>query len=94
MAEFRLSAGQTTAAVVHRTVDEVWFVTGGRGELWRNPASGDDTIIELASGVSVSIECGTAFQFRTTGDTSLTIVGVTVPPWPGDSEALPAIGPW
>jgi hypothetical protein len=35
MAHFELPSGQTSKAVTHRTVDEIWFVLSGRGEMWR-----------------------------------------------------------
>lgn len=93
MAEFRLAAGVTTFAVAHRTIDEVWFVTAGQGQLWRHSPDRDSTV-NLEVGVSVSIECGTAFQFRNTGSVDLTIVGITMPPWPGPDEAQLVTGRW
>jgi hypothetical protein len=30
MAHFELAAGKTSIAVAHRTVEEIWFVIGGR----------------------------------------------------------------
>ena len=38
MATFRLEAGQVAAAAIHRTVEEIWFVTEGRGAIWRRSA--------------------------------------------------------
>ena len=35
MAHFELPPGETSTAVAHRTVEEVWFFLGGRGEMWR-----------------------------------------------------------
>lgn len=35
MAHFELAAGQTSKAVTHRTVEEIWFFLEGRGEMWR-----------------------------------------------------------
>jgi mannose-6-phosphate isomerase-like protein (cupin superfamily) len=35
MAHFELPPGRTSKAVAHRTVDEIWFVLSGRGEMWR-----------------------------------------------------------
>jgi mannose-6-phosphate isomerase-like protein (cupin superfamily) len=46
MAYFRLSPGQVARAIVHRTVDEVWFVAAGRGRMWRKSA-GEETVAEL-----------------------------------------------
>ena len=36
MAHFELAPGRASAAIRHRTVDEIWFVLSGRGEIWRN----------------------------------------------------------
>jgi len=33
MAHFHLPAGQVSRAVRHRTVEEIWFVLSGRGEM-------------------------------------------------------------
>jgi len=34
-AHFELAPGQTSVAVAHRTVEEIWFFLTGRGEMWR-----------------------------------------------------------
>jgi mannose-6-phosphate isomerase-like protein (cupin superfamily) len=99
MAHFTLAAGQTSIAVRHRTVSEIWYVVSGRGEMWRRSATADaaDTaehVVELTPGVSLSIPVGVAFQFRATGDEELAAVGVTIPSWPGDDEAEAHDGPW
>jgi mannose-6-phosphate isomerase-like protein (cupin superfamily) len=93
MATFRLAPGQVAAAVVHRTVDELWFVVSGSGQLWRRDAGGPGEIAPLDPGVAVDLPVGTAFQFRAAADSELVIVGVTMPPWPGDDEAVAADGP-
>jgi mannose-6-phosphate isomerase-like protein (cupin superfamily) len=93
MAHFRLPPGECAKAVVHRTVEEVWFVIAGEGEMWRS-AGGEEDVVALRPGVSVSIPVGTSFQFRAAAGSEVAIVGVTMPPWPGDREALPAAGPW
>ena len=35
MAQFELAAGQVSRAVAHRTVEEIWYVLHGTGEMWR-----------------------------------------------------------
>jgi mannose-6-phosphate isomerase-like protein (cupin superfamily) len=93
MAHFTLAPGVTSRAVVHRTVEEIWFVLGGAGEMWR--ASGDrDEVVAMGPGVALTIPLGTRFQFRTTGREPLTAVAVTMPPWPGDDEAVAVDGRW
>jgi mannose-6-phosphate isomerase-like protein (cupin superfamily) len=93
MAHFQLPPGATSRAVTHRTVEEVWYFLGGRGEMWLR--SGDhEGVTPVEPGVSISIPLGTHFQFRALGDEPLRAVGVTMPPWPGDDEAVFVSGPW
>lgn len=93
MAHFSLEASQTSVAVTHRSVEEIWYVLSGAGEIWRR--QGDETdVAVLGPGVCVSIPLGTAFQFRSAGPDSLAVVAVTMPPWPGAGEAVAAEGPW
>jgi mannose-6-phosphate isomerase-like protein (cupin superfamily) len=94
MAHFALAPGLTSKAVRHRTVEEIWYVLSGRGEMWRRRDEAQEAIIVLAPGVCLSIPAGTRFQFRATGDAPLTAVGVTMPPWPGENEADIVSGPW
>jgi mannose-6-phosphate isomerase-like protein (cupin superfamily) len=93
MAHFELAAGQTSHAVHHRQVEELWFVVRGEGEMW---LGGDaPVVIALEVGVSLRIPPGTPFQFRSTGREPLAAVAVTMPPWPLDrEEAVAAEGPW
>jgi len=93
MAHFELAPGRASAAIRHRTVDEIWFVLSGRGEIWRKQGGRED-IVALEPGVSVTIPVGTHFQFRASGDTALEAVDVTMPPWPGEAEAVPVPGKW
>ena len=94
MAHFELAPGRTSKAVAHRTVEEIWFFVGGRGEMWRRAADGSETVDAVEAGVSLDIPLGTSFQFRALGDEPLRAVGVTMPPWPGDDEAEPVPGRW
>ncbi|WP_210479745.1 cupin domain-containing protein [Naasia sp. SYSU D00948] len=93
MAHFRLPPGATARAVRHRTVTELWYVVAGRGAIWRS-SEGDGREEDLYPGRSIAIPVGTTFQFRAIGDAPLDVVGVTMPPWPGNDEAAPADGPW
>ena len=92
LARFELAAGAVAAAVMHRTVEELWYVLSGRGELWRRQGDQEE-VIALRAGVSLSIPCGAQFQFRA-GDERLVVLGVTMPPWPGEDEAVKVMGPW
>ena len=53
-----------------------------------------EEIVTLEAGVCLTIPRGTHFQFRTLGDAPLAAVGVTMPPWPGEGEAVVVAGPW
>jgi len=92
MAHFSLAPGAISTAVCHRTVEELWFVTAGDGQMWRS-AEGVEEIIDLTPGISLSIPVGTSFQFRA-GRTPLEAVAVTMPPWPDMDEAFAVDGPW
>jgi len=93
MAQFSLSAGGVSVAVCHRTVEEVWYFTSGRGRLWRKSRKAEETI-DVYPGVSISIPVGTHFQFRCNGSEPLQAIGVTMPPWPGSDEAFVVTGIW
>ena len=93
MAHFTLPSGATSRAVAHRTVEEIWYFVGGRGEMWRRQGDREEIVV-AEPGVSVTIPLGTRFQFRTLGAEPLVAVAVTMPPWPGDGEAYVVDGPW
>jgi mannose-6-phosphate isomerase-like protein (cupin superfamily) len=93
MAHFTLAPGQTSLAVVHRTVEEIWYFVGGRGEMWRKLGD-DEDVVTVEPGVCITIPLGTRFQFRSLGAEPLEAVGVTMPPWPGDGEAYEVAGTW
>ena len=92
MAHFRLHPRQIARAVRHRTVDEIWFVLSGHGAIWRSQDGRAETTA-LSPGVCLTIPAGTAFQFRAFDD-DLEILGVTLPPWPGEHEAEVLDGLW
>ncbi len=93
MVHCRLPAGAVSRAVRHRTVEEIWYVLAGRGELWRR-REGREAIATLAPGTAHTIPLGTAFQFRNTGEVPLDILIVTMPPWPGEEEAVRVADHW
>lgn len=94
MAHFELGAYEVSRAQRHRTVDEVWFVLSGIGVMWRQQDGVSATEVDMRPGLSLSIPVGTSFQFRSTSRESLAVVGVTMPPWPGEGEAMEVDGPW
>ena len=93
MAHFVLAPGQISTAVTHRTVEEIWYVLSGRGEMWRRQGDHEE-VVAMAPGVCLTIPLGTHFQFRSLGTEELAAVAVTMPPWPGDGEALVVAGKW
>jgi mannose-6-phosphate isomerase-like protein (cupin superfamily) len=94
MAHFELGPGETAVAIRHRTVEEIWYFLTGRGQMWRMAADGEESIVDVGPGVSISIPLGTTFQFRSFGFEPLSAIGATMPPWPGSGEAIRAHGPW
>jgi mannose-6-phosphate isomerase-like protein (cupin superfamily) len=93
MAHFRLPAGQMSRAVRHRSVEEIWYVVSGLGEMWRSK-HGFEEESPLSPNTCLTIPAGTTFQFRSTGNEPLAIIAITMPPWPGDDEAEIMPGIW
>jgi mannose-6-phosphate isomerase-like protein (cupin superfamily) len=93
MAHFELAAGRVSQAVAHRSVEEIWFILHGHGQMWRRQAERQETV-PLNSGTCVSIPAGTHFQFRADSGGPLAAVAVTMPPWPGPDEAYEVPGAW
>ena len=93
MAHFELPPDQTSTAVTHKTVEEIWYILSGRGEMWRKIGE-DEQVVALSEGLCLTIPLGTHFQFRAFGDEPLSAVGVTMPPWPGEGEARVVSGKW
>ena len=93
MAHFELGSGRTSRAVAHRTVEEIWYILAGRGEMWRRRGDRQETVT-LEPGTCLSIPVGTHFQFRATDAGPLAAVAVTMPPWPGQDEAYEVTGAW
>ena len=94
MAHFELAPRQVSSPIQHKTVEEIWYFVSGRGQMWRRDDA-TEQIVDVFPGVSITIPVGTAFQFCSTSDVPLAAVGQTMPPWPGEDEALGGIeGPW
>jgi mannose-6-phosphate isomerase-like protein (cupin superfamily) len=90
MVHCTLAPGAVTRAVRHRSVEELWFCVAGTGQLWRRaPEDNREELVTLEPGVSVSIPLGTEFQFRAEQRATLELVITTMPPWPGEEEAVP-----
>lgn len=84
-AHFRLAPGAVSRAGRHRTVEEIWYILSGRGEMWRSDG-GREEVVALEPGICLTIPVGISFQFRATGAASLSAFAVTMPPWPADSD--------
>ncbi len=93
MVHCTLPAGAASLAVRHRTVEELWYCLEGAGEVWRR-REGQEQTVAVEPGVSLSIPTGTHFQFRNTGRGPLRFVIVTMPPWPGEDEAVRVADHW
>jgi mannose-6-phosphate isomerase-like protein (cupin superfamily) len=93
MAHFELAPGETSTAVTHRSVEEIWMFVSGRGEMWRRQGTREETV-PVEPGVCVTIPRGTRFQFRSSGPQALGAIAVTMPPWPGPDEAKVVRGKW
>src|SRR5687768_12609037 len=93
MAHGTLPPGGVSLAVAHRTVEELWYVTEGHGQVWRKLGD-EESVIDVGPGTSLTIPTGTHFQFRTVGGEPLRFVMCTMPPWPGDQEAFRVPDHW
>jgi mannose-6-phosphate isomerase-like protein (cupin superfamily) len=93
LAHFELGPGKTSIAVTHRTVEEIWFVLRGLGEMWRKQGEREE-VVPMEPDVCITIPLGTEFQFRSFGNEPLAAIGITMPPWPGEGEAIEVNGIW
>jgi mannose-6-phosphate isomerase-like protein (cupin superfamily) len=92
MAHFELAPKRTSRAVTHRTVEEIWYCVSGSGEMWRK-CGNEESVTEVTVGTCLTIPVGTHFQFRS-GDGGLSAIAITMPPWPGEDEAVFVDGIW
>ena len=89
LVEIVLRPGGTSRPVRHRTVEEVWYFLSGSGEVWlRSPETSRGETRSVAAGDVVVIPTGWDFQFRAGGEKELSFLCFTVPPWPGEEEAI------
>jgi mannose-6-phosphate isomerase-like protein (cupin superfamily) len=93
LAHFTLPPHAVSKAMAHRTVEEVWYFVSGRGQMWRRFHEQEE-IVDVEPGVAISIPVGAHFQFRSAPPEPLVAVGTTMPPWPGEGEALAVDGYW
>jgi len=84
---------QVNRATVHATVSEFWYILEGHGEIWRDDGV-ESCVVDLIPGTAIDIPVGTKFQYRSVSDTELKFICITMPRWPGDSEATYVKGIW
>ena len=84
-AHFQLAPTVVSRAGRHRTVEEIWYLLAGRGEMWRRDGTCEE-VVALEPDLCLTIPAGTSFQFRAIGDSPLSAFAVTMPPWPAGSD--------
>ena len=91
LVEVRLAAGLVSRPVRHRTVEEIWYVTGRPrpGLAMRSRRSPGRDGQSPAWRDAIRIPTGWAFQFAAGPGAGLRFVCFTSPPWPGPEEAAP-----
>jgi mannose-6-phosphate isomerase-like protein (cupin superfamily) len=87
-----LPAGKLSGPVHHRTVEELWYVLEGAGEIRRGRNGEPERRDALRAGDSVRIPVGVTFQFRASAGSDLKLLLSTMPAWPGTAEAVPEPG--
>ncbi len=55
---------------------------------------GESECVVVAEGTALTIPTGAKFQFRNTGTAPLCFVIATMPPWPGETEAVRVTDYW
>ena len=88
--EVAIPAGAVSRPVRHRTVEEVWYVVEGEGEVWRCPPDTPPSAVAPVSvtpGAALTIPTGWSFQFKAGSRVGLRFICVTIPAWPGMDEA-------
>jgi mannose-6-phosphate isomerase-like protein (cupin superfamily) len=93
MAHCTLGVGQTSQAVAHHSVEEIWYFLEGEGQVWRKQGE-RELVVDVRAEISLTIPTGTHFQFRNTGSVPLRFVVATMPPWPGQDEAYEVENYW
>ncbi len=86
MVEVVLPPGQVSRPVYHRTVEELWYILEGTGQVWRCPPEIDPTQVApttVQPGDALTIPTGWLFQFSAASAAALRFLCVTLPPWPG-----------
>ena len=69
-AHFQLAPAAVSRAGCHRAVEEIRCILAGCGEMWRRDGTREE-VVALKPDLCLTIPAGTSFQFRATGDSSL-----------------------
>jgi mannose-6-phosphate isomerase-like protein (cupin superfamily) len=91
--EATLPPGQVSRSVWHRSVEEVWYILEGCGQVWRCPPDAGPSPVESVAvkpGDALTLPTGWRFQFSASPAGPLRFLCITIPPWPGPDEARPA----
>ena len=82
MVEVSIPAGAVSRPVRHCTVEEVWYITAGRGRVWRCPPdlpAAEAAPVGVAAGDAIVIPTGWAFQFAPTAMTTAPVLRKPAP---------------
>jgi mannose-6-phosphate isomerase-like protein (cupin superfamily) len=91
LVEVSLPAGSVSRPVWHRTVEEIWYVLEGEGQVWRCPPDAQpESIVAVPVGPGDAVVIPTGWRFQFSAGSALRFLCYTCPPWPGDDEAVPA----
>ena len=89
--EVAIAPGEVSRPVFHRTVEEVWYVLEGEGEVWRCPPHAPAAAVAprpVGPGDALTIPTGWTFQFKAPAGSGLRFLCITIPAWPGMDEAV------
>jgi mannose-6-phosphate isomerase-like protein (cupin superfamily) len=87
LCEVRLAAGAISRPMRHRSIEEIWHVTAGRGRVWRCPPGEQATPVDVTVGDTLVIPTGWNFQFSAARGADLRLLCYASPAWPGTDEA-------
>ncbi|MCD4766375.1 MAG: hypothetical protein K8R34_07680 [Methanosarcinales archaeon] len=82
----RLPIQGISQAVTHKTVEEIWYFIQGQGKVWRKQGDREE-VVDAGPGTCPPYQWH-HFQFRNTGQEPLSFIIATIPPWPGEDEAM------
>jgi mannose-6-phosphate isomerase-like protein (cupin superfamily) len=88
LCEVTIDGGLVSRPVAHRTVEEIWYVIEGRGQVWREAPETTEEPLDVRPGDALVIPTGWQFQFKASESGPLRFLCYTAPPWPGPDEAL------